>query len=159
MDAKELLELAKDIPADDLEIILRGMPDDLDNDQAGDCLEHLMTEDLDEWDEFWDRVEGSIDFREACEIFADLTLDTDKRELFSHFVNEGLGNCVSTFDEAYLGEHRTFEDFAEQLAEDTGMISDKMPSTYFDAEAFASDLRHDYTTIDYGLGVAVFRNI
>lgn len=63
--------------------------------------------------------------------------------------------------EILVGEWSTFEDFAESIVADMGLL-DCVPesvSTYFDLDAFARDLRYDYTTIDSPHGtVWVYQN-
>lgn len=61
------------------------------------------------------------------------------------------------FDEAYEGHHGTMLDFAYSLAE-SGVIevnTDTLEERYFDWEAFARDLEHDYS-IERGF---VFRSL
>lgn len=63
------------------------------------------------------------------------------------------------FEDAYSGQWNSTEDFAEQLADDIGMLSDCPDNLrfYFDWEAFARDLfMTDYHMTDSG---HVFRNI
>ena len=63
--------------------------------------------------------------------------------------------------EILMGEWPTFEDFAEMIVQDTGML-DGVPesvSTYFDMESFARDLAYDYTVLDSPHGtVWVYQN-
>jgi antirestriction protein len=65
------------------------------------------------------------------------------------------------FSEILMGEWPTFEDFAEMIVQDTGML-DGVPesvSTYFDMESFARDLAYDYTVLDSPHGtVWVYQN-
>lgn len=52
--------------------------------------------------------------------------------------------------EHYQGEYRSWEEFAEQLADDLGYLS-SIPDhlrNYFDYEKFGNDLKHDYFEVD-----------
>ena len=51
------------------------------------------------------------------------------------------------FDDRYQGEHNSPEDFAQELIDSTGMLSDVPESIarYFDYSAFARDLMFDYS--------------
>jgi antirestriction protein len=66
------------------------------------------------------------------------------------------------FQDRYCGEYRTAEEYAEELVEDCGMLSE-MPENlrcYFDFERFARDLNlsGDYHFAEGGRGVYVFRS-
>lgn len=67
---------------------------------------------------------------------------------------------VSDFEDAYCGEWDTFQQYAEELAEDTGLLAG-VPDEfvgYFDWQAWARDLAYDYNTADApSHGVYVFR--
>ena len=77
-------------------------------------------------------------------------------------VTDGSGMpVVSEFLDAYAGEWDTFRDYAEELADDTGMLAEipEWARPYFDMDAFARDLSVDHWTEDapHG-GVYVFRS-
>lgn len=67
------------------------------------------------------------------------------------------------FFEVFEGKFESFEDYADVLVTDSGMligVPDEV-SRYFSVEDFARDLEQDYTTIDTGtpdFGVWVYRN-
>ena len=67
---------------------------------------------------------------------------------------------ISDFEERYCGEWDSFEDYAEQLADDIGLL-DGVPeeiARYFDWDSWTRDLAFDYTTHDNPEGgVFVFR--
>lgn len=69
-----------------------------------------------------------------------------------------LGN---EFREAYAGDWRSFEDYAQDLATETGMLDEgNALYPYVDWERFARDLSTDgYWTSDGGIGVHVFRPV
>ena len=63
------------------------------------------------------------------------------------------------FDEAFAGEWGSEEAFAEQLADDTMEIPQRLQA-YFDCAKFARDLfLGDYFSIDTSGGVYVFRHV
>jgi antirestriction protein len=68
----------------------------------------------------------------------------------------------SDFDEAYAGEWGSFREYAEELADDIGMLGDvpEEVARYFDWDRWTRDLAYDYTTEPApNGGVYVFRNI
>lgn len=69
---------------------------------------------------------------------------------------------ISDFEDAYCGEWDSFADYAQQLAEDIGFLSDVTDeiATYFHWDAWTRDLAFDYATATAaGGGVHVFRNL
>jgi antirestriction protein len=69
---------------------------------------------------------------------------------------------LGRFDEAYLGQWRTIEDYAEQLLDDLGIdpyeVGPEMLRPYlsFDLDAFARDLSYELHVSDDADGVHVF---
>ena len=69
---------------------------------------------------------------------------------------------ISDFEECYCGEWDSFEDYAEQLADDIGLLADvpEEIARYFDWQAWSRDLAMDYSTYDDPEGgVFVFRDL
>ena len=67
---------------------------------------------------------------------------------------------ISDFKERYCGEWDTFREYAEQLADDIGLLADvpEEIARYFDWSAWTRDLAFDYETYDDPEGgVFVFR--
>ena len=59
---------------------------------------------------------------------------------------ETLDELITYHEDHYCGQWDTFRDFAEQSADDVGLLGE-MPETlsqYFDWERYARDLEHDY---------------
>ena len=90
------------------------------------------------------------EFYENAEQLAELHDADDLTRLIA--LADWLGNTTSledlkTYDdENYAGQWDSFQDYAENYADDVGLLAD-MPETlhhYFDYEAFARDLAHDY---------------
>ena len=63
---------------------------------------------------------------------------------------EGLDIPADTVEEAYAGTARSDEEFAENLANDLGLIPDNVewPMTHIDWESAAASLMSDYTEND-----------
>jgi antirestriction protein len=90
------------------------------------------------------------EFYENAEQLAELHDTDDLTRLIT--LADWLGNTTSledlkTYDdENYADQWDTFQDYAENYADETGLL-DSMPDElrhYFDYEAFARDLAHDY---------------
>ena len=67
---------------------------------------------------------------------------------------------ISDFEERYQGHWDTFAEYAEQLADDIGLLADvpEEIARYFDWQAWSRDLAMDYSTYDDPEGgVFVFR--
>lgn len=98
---------------------------------------------------FWDRGLGLVGdtLTELAHSFGDTEFEADlsdeDREMFEAFEEcFGPGNTFTEAQDAYCGQYKSEVEYAEQLADDTGML-DGMPENlrgYFDFEAFARDL-------------------
>lgn len=80
------------------------------------------------------------------------------------YVSEGTGDLPSTsdFQERYAGRWDSFDDYARQLADDIGLLSDVPEgiASFFDWDAWTRDLRFEYSVLDAaGSGVYVFRSL
>lgn len=80
------------------------------------------------------------------------------------YIAEGRGSLPSLpdFEERYAGEYDTFRDYAENLADDIGLLAEVPDeiAAYFDWSAWTRDLAFDYTTeAAPGGGVFVFRSL
>ena len=80
------------------------------------------------------------------------------------YVAEGTGDLpsVSDFEERYRGAWDSFLEYAEQLADDIGLLADvpEEIARYFDWQAWSRDLAFDYSTyVNPEGGVFVFRNM
>lgn len=67
---------------------------------------------------------------------------------------------VSDFEERYCGEWDSFDDFASNYADDTGLLAgipDEI-QRHFDWKSWTSELADDYTTCEADTGVHVFRS-
>lgn len=69
---------------------------------------------------------------------------------------------ISDFEERYQGEWESFDDYAQQFADDIGLLADvpEEIARYFDWQAWTRDLAMDYSTYDNPEGgVFVFRSL
>ena len=78
------------------------------------------------------------------------------------YVAEGTGDLpsISDFEERYCGAWENFREYAEQLADDIGLLADvpEEIARYFDWQAWSRNLAFDYATHDDPEGgVFVFR--
>ena len=78
------------------------------------------------------------------------------------YVAEGNSDlpCIPDFVERYCGEWESFEDYARELADEIGLLTDvpEEIARYFDWSAWTRDLAFDYSTHDNPEGgVFVFR--
>ncbi|MCD0172532.1 antirestriction protein ArdA [Micrococcus luteus] len=68
----------------------------------------------------------------------------------------------AAFQERYCGAWDSFEEYAQELAEETGLMEgwSETARSYFDWPRWARDLRYDYTVVDAPAGgVYVFRDL
>lgn len=100
---------------------------------------------------------GEMSMHEA-QLWADVLTSVDEhlRPALLAWVDSGryiaVGNgafpCIDEFDDRYCGQWRSFEEFAEQIALNIGLLED-MPDNlvrYFDADAWLCDLGDSYFT-------------
>jgi antirestriction protein len=69
-------------------------------------------------------------------------------------------DALQYFEERYHGTWSSFQEYSDNYVEDTGMLHNvpDFVKRYFDYEAFARDLQHDFTVIEDSNGVHVFAN-
>jgi antirestriction protein len=102
----------------------------------------------------WGRVLGDVDDWQRDALLAWVRS--------GDYIAEGTGSLPSLpdFEERYAGEWDSFREYAENLADDIGLLSgvpDEL-AAYFDWSAWTRDLAYDYTTEPApGGGVYVFR--
>lgn len=91
-----------------------------------------------------------------------LECEEDQREAFAVFLDNGSGDTLRDFQDAYLGTFRDLEAYAEDYIEQSGSLEGvpDMVARYFNYAAFAQDLHlgGDIWTADGGKGVFVFSN-
>lgn len=103
----------------------------------------------------WENTPGK--FVSECSIDADfwefLELDDSEREMIAEYWDEIDDSAdVQYIRDAYHGCWDSFDDFASEYVDSTGMLGDA-PETlarYFDFAAFARDLAYDYDITESG---------
>lgn len=96
-------------------------------------------------------------------------VDTWRRGAFLAWVRTGMHvvdadglPVISDFEERYCGEWTSFREYADNLVDELGILDGASEGArmYFDYDAYADDLIHDYTTAtcEDG-GIFVFRNL
>lgn len=73
---------------------------------------------------------------------------------------DGTG-AIDDFEERYCGHWDSFQEYANDYVDSTGLLREvpEHVTRYFDYEAHARDLQHDYTVVNaVGSGVYIFRN-
>lgn len=100
-------------------------------------------------------AQGFADYFHSCQSFDWDSWETFQEELqhthldhaviMAYFENCGQAD-IDTIEEAYAGEHGSDIEFAEQLADDIGLLDgmDESLRCYFDWESWARDLMFDY---------------
>ena len=114
----------------------------------------LMFQDMENFPDAWYNESGlDEDTFDLILQYADL--DDDERRAFDAYIeNKGSGRDAEVFDDfrdKYVGEFDSEEEFAEHIADESGML-DKVPESikqYFNYERFARDLfASDYDFFD-----------
>lgn len=102
----------------------------------------------------WGRVFYEVDEHQRAALYAWVA--------GGDYVSEGAGGLpsASDFEERYAGHWDSFDDYARQLADDIGLLSDVPEgiASYFDWQSWTRDLKFDYTVVDADSGVYVFRS-
>lgn len=107
---------------------------------------------------------GPLECREIADAFE--AVGEDEWPAFLAYASTGVSADripdVEEFREAYAGEWRSREEFAQDLAEDIGAVPAEYswPASYIDWERATRDLFMDYSSEDApGGGVYVFRSL
>ena len=102
-----------------------------------------------------------IDIRDVIERFKDLENDREPEEQHEFEMLEQLLDRIAAHggDEEWRGDwyplelisDHTFEEYAQELAEDIGLVdsSAAWPNSYIDWEAAAAALQHDYSSVEF----------
>ena len=102
----------------------------------------------------WGRVFDEVDVHQRAALYAWVAS--------GDYVAEGTGDLPSTADceERYAGHWESFDDYASNYADDTGLLSGipEEIQRHFDWKSWTSELAYDYTTCDADSGVYVFRS-
>lgn len=90
----------------------------------------------------------AAEFYKHAETLADLddAGDLERITALASWLSGDLDTLIAYDQDNYVGQWDTFQDYAEQYADDTALFADvpKQLAYYFDMAAFARDLEHDY---------------
>jgi antirestriction protein len=118
--------------------------------KCGSIREEIMVTDFEGFPEqFYSESMNFENLYEYFERLEDCHLDSDIIEAFAILGNYSLSDLDAFFDaleESYSGSFNSDEDFAEDMAEQTGVeISNSWPHNCIDWEKAARDLMYDYS--------------
>ena len=100
------------------------------------------------------KVYGEKNFYHYYEEYVQLIDDYSEEAVTAYLENEDI-SCLSSFNEAYMGEYDSGAEFAQQIAEDCCEIPREMSSWIeIDWQASWENLEYDYSIVDGH----VFRN-
>ena len=102
---------------------------------------------------FYDSRYDLFDLPRYVEVREEIERHNLDRDAVAAFIDWSGSFDFDSFSDAYMGKYYSEEAFAEQLAEDCGMLTDvpEYVARYFDMEAFARDLfLGDYYMADGG---------
>lgn len=76
----------------------------------------------------------------------DDTGDLERITALAGWLSGDLETLIAYDQDNYVGQYNTFQDYAEQYAEDTALFADvpEEIAYYFDWEKWAADLKHEY---------------
>lgn len=91
-----------------------------------------------------------IDSRDIIEAIDSGDLDEDDQKAFEALAKEAEGSPDWEHGETLIRDSY-FEDYARELAEDTGMVKgdEDWPLRHIDWEAAADELKNDYFSVDF----------
>jgi len=91
-----------------------------------------------------------IDSRDIIDAIDSGDLDEDDQKAFEALAAEGEGSADWSHGEALIRDSH-FEDYARELAEDTGMLKgdEGWPLNCIDWEEAADQLKQDYFSVDF----------
>jgi len=91
-----------------------------------------------------------IDSRDIIEAIESGDLDADDQKAFEELAKEAEGSPDWEHGETLIRDSY-FEEYAQELAEDTGMVKgdEGWPLNHIDWEAAADELKNDYFSVDF----------
>jgi hypothetical protein len=94
--------------------------------------------------------DDTIDSRDIIEAIESGDLDADDQKAFEELAKEAEGSPDWEHGETLIRDSY-FEDYARELAEDTGMVKgdEDWPLRHIDWEAAADELKNDYFSVDF----------
>ena len=95
-----------------------------------------------------------------CQALEDSWLDNEAIIAYAENTGEELDNeLIADAENSYVGTFNSFQEYAEDYADELIHSTDDFLKSYFDYESFARDLEYDYMVCDVSeYNVAVFSN-
>lgn len=75
---------------------------------------------------------------------------------YDPWLADDYDNWKQLVEDGYLGRYDSMREYAEQYVDELGLFDNDILSTYFNYDAFARDLEHDYVVTDANPGVHIF---
>ena len=95
-----------------------------------------------------------------CQALEDSWLDNEAIIAYAENTGEELDNeLIADAENSYVGTFNSFQEYAEDYADELIHSTDDFLKSYFDYESFARDLEYDYMVCDVSdYNVAIFNN-
>ena len=95
-----------------------------------------------------------------CRALEDSWLDNEAIIAYAENTGEELDNeLIADAENSYVGTFNSFQEYAEDYADELIHSTDDFLKSYFDYESFARDLEYDYMVCDVSdYNVAIFNN-
>ena len=95
-----------------------------------------------------------------CQALEDSWLDNEAIIAYAENTGEELDNeLIADAENSYVGTFSSFQEYAEDYADELIHSTDDFLKSYFDYESFARDLEYDYMVCDVSdYNVAIFSN-
>ena len=95
-----------------------------------------------------------------CQALKDSWVDDEVIMAYAEHTGDELDNeLIANAEDYYVGTFDSFQEYADDFADEQLYITDDFLKSYFDYESFARDLEYDYTVLDLSdSNVAIFSN-
>ena len=95
-----------------------------------------------------------------CQALKDSWVDDEVIMAYAEHTGDELDNeLIANAEDYYVGTFDSFQEYADDFADEQLYITDDFLKSYFDYERYARDLRYDYTVLDLSdSNVAIFNN-
>ncbi len=100
------------------------------------------------------------DLYEFCQALEDSYLDEEVITAYAEYTGDELDNeLIANAENSYVGTYSSFQEYADEWADEQLRDTDDVLKNYFDYESHARDLEYDYMVCDVSdYNVAVFSN-
>ena len=95
-----------------------------------------------------------------CQALKDSWVDDEVIMAYAEHTGDELDNeLIANAEDYYVGTFDSFQEYADDFADEQLYITDDFLKGYFDYERYARDLRYDYTVLELSdSNVAIFNN-